>query len=153
MADFMDTKTNKHIVFGIVLSCLLVYTFSMCLKMVYSASMVEIKAEYGVPHSIASLPITLYYVFYAVIQLFLAAIIKKINMKLYMLITFTVSGLSFVTMIGKLKEKAKQIEIISIEDLVPQEHLVRKLEYAIDCTLFQYHDTNNFPSYIRKPIF
>ena len=83
MADFMDTKTNKHIVFGIVLSCLLVYTFSMCLKMVYSASMVEIKAEYGVPHSIASLPITLYYVFYAVIQLFLAAIIKKINMKLY----------------------------------------------------------------------
>ena len=35
-------------------------------------------------------------------------------------------------MIGKAKEKAKQIEIISIEDLVPQDHLVRKLEYAID---------------------
>jgi len=32
----------------------------------------------------------------------------------------------------KMKEKAKQIEIISIEDLVPQDHLVRKLEYAID---------------------
>ena len=93
----METKNKKRLIFAIVLSCWLAYTFSICMKMVYSASMVAIKDEYGVPHSIASLPITLYYIFYAVIQLFLALIMKKINMKLYMLITFSISGLSFIS--------------------------------------------------------
>ena len=93
----MDKKLSKQIVFGIILSCLLTYTFSMCMKMVYSSSMVAIKDEYGVPHSIASLPITLYYILYAVIQLVLAIFMKKINMKLYMLITFGISALSYIT--------------------------------------------------------
>lgn len=93
----MSTSSNKRIVFNIVLSCWLAYTLSMCMKMVYSASMVAIKDEYDISHFIASLPITLYYILYAIIQLFLAAIMKKINMKLYMLITFTFSGLSYVS--------------------------------------------------------
>ena len=93
----MDTKNKKRLAFSITLSCLLVYTFSMCLKSVYSASMVVIKTEYDVPHSIASLPITIYFILYAVIQLFLAAIMRKLNMKLYMLITFTISGLLFMS--------------------------------------------------------
>lgn len=93
----MVAKNNKRIVFSIILSCWLAYTFSMCMKMVYSASMVAIKDEYEVSHFIASLPITLYYILYAVIQLFLAVIMRKINMKLYMFVTFVFSGLSFVS--------------------------------------------------------
>ena len=93
----MSTASNKRLVFNIILSCWLLYTFSMCMKMVYSASMVAIKDEYNVSHFIASLPITLYYALYAVIQLFLAVIMRRINMKLYMLITFTFSGLSFIS--------------------------------------------------------
>ena len=93
----MVAKNNKRIVFSIILSCWLAYTFSMFMKMVYSASMVAIKDEYEVSHFIASLPITLYYILYAVIQLFLAVIMRKINMKLYMFVTFVFSGLSFVS--------------------------------------------------------
>ena len=90
-------KSNKRIVYGLILSCWLVYTLSMCLKMAYSASMAEIKDEYGVNNVTASLPLTLYYVFYAIIQFSLALFMTKINLKLYMGITFTVSGLSFIS--------------------------------------------------------
>lgn len=90
-------KSEKRIVFGLILSCWLVYTFSMCMKMAYSASMAEIKDEYSVNNVTASLPLTLYYVFYAIIQFVLALFITKINLKWYMGITFTVSGLSFIS--------------------------------------------------------
>ena len=90
-------KTNKGITFGLVLSCWLVYTLSMCMKMVYSASMAEIKDEYAINNLPASLPLTLYYVFYTIIQVALAMFMTKINLKLYMIITFSVSGLSFIS--------------------------------------------------------
>ena len=67
--------------------------------MAYAASMTEIKDEYGVNNFTASLPITLYYVFYAIIQFSLALFITKINLKRYMAITFTVSGLSFISVL------------------------------------------------------
>lgn len=35
-------------------------------------------------------------------------------------------------MLKKIDDNRKQIELICLEDLVPQDHLVRKLEYAID---------------------
>ncbi|MBQ6922026.1 MAG: hypothetical protein IJQ66_02950 [Clostridia bacterium] len=81
-------KNKKRIVFGLVLSCWFIYTFSMCMKMAYSGSMASIKEEYNVPHVIASLPITLYYAFYAGVQFILAAIMKRINFKIYMAVTF-----------------------------------------------------------------
>lgn len=90
-------KSGKRAVFGLILSCWLVYTFSMCMKMAYSASMAEIKDECGVNNVIASLPLTLYYTLYAAIQFSLALFITKINLKLYMAITFTVSGFSYIS--------------------------------------------------------
>lgn len=65
--------------------------------MAYSASMIAIKDEYGVSYTVVSLPITLYYVFYAIIQIAIVFFITKINLKHYMAITFTVSGLSFIS--------------------------------------------------------
>ena len=35
-------------------------------------------------------------------------------------------------MLKKIDDNRKQIELICLEELVPQDHLVRKLEYAID---------------------
>ena len=90
-------KSEKRIVFGLILSCWLIYTFSMCMKMAYSGAMASIKEEYGVSHVTASLPITLYYSFYAVIQFGLAIFMSRINFKLYMAITFIISGLSFIS--------------------------------------------------------
>lgn len=90
-------KSKKGLVFGIIFSCFISYTLTMCMKMVYSASIVSIIDEYAVSYSLASLPVTLYYMVYAVIQIFLAAIMKKINMRLYMLVTFAFSGLSFIS--------------------------------------------------------
>ena len=34
-------------------------------------------------------------------------------------------------MLKKIYDNRKQIELICLEELVPQDHLVRKLEYAI----------------------
>ncbi|MBO4594481.1 MAG: MFS transporter [Clostridia bacterium] len=91
------TKREKRITFGLILSCWLAYMLSMCMKISYSASMVAIKDEYDVPNVIASLPITLYYSFYAIIQVILAPIFSKINVKRYMMVTFVISGLSFLS--------------------------------------------------------
>ena len=74
-------KTDKRVIFGLIASSFLLYLFSMCIKMAYSASLVQIIEEYGVSKTVASTPLTLYYVFYAVIQLFLAVIMSKINVK------------------------------------------------------------------------
>ena len=90
-------KNEKRIVFGLIISCWLIYTFSMCMKMAYSGSMASIKEEYNVPHVIASLPITLYYAFYAGVQFILAAIMRRINFKIYMAVTFILSAVSFVS--------------------------------------------------------
>lgn len=90
-------KTDKKVIFGLIASSFLLYLFSMCIKMAYSASLVQIIEEYGVSKTVASTPLTLYYVFYAVIQLFLAVIMSKINVKRYMTVTYVLSGLLFVS--------------------------------------------------------
>ena len=91
-------KNEKRFIFGLILSCWLSYMFSMCMKMAYSASIVEIQDEYLISSNvIASLPLTLHYFLYALIQLFLVVLVEKINMKRYMLVTFVFSGLSFVS--------------------------------------------------------
>lgn len=90
-------KNEERIIIGLILSCWLIYTFSMCMKMAYSGSMASIKEEYNMPHIIASLPITLYYAFYAGVQFVLAAIMRRINLKIYMAVTFILSALSFVS--------------------------------------------------------
>lgn len=89
-------KSEKRIVFGLILSCWFVYVCSMCMKMAYSGAMASIKQEYGVSNVTASLPLTLYYSFYAGIQFILALIMTRINLKIYMAVTFTVSGLLFI---------------------------------------------------------
>lgn len=90
-------KSNKRIIFGLILSCWLIYLFSMCLKMVYSGSMASVREEYGVSNKIASLPTTLHYALYALIQFILSTIITKINLKRYMAFTLVFSGLSFIS--------------------------------------------------------
>ena len=65
--------------------------------MVYSGSMASVREEYGVSNKIASLPTTLHYALYALIQFILSMIITKINLKRYMAFTLVFSGLSFIS--------------------------------------------------------
>ena len=93
----MDTAQRK-VVFNLILSCWLTYTLSICLKMAYGASMTAVKEEYLLSSDLlAGLPITLYYLTYAVIQLFLAAFVGKIDLKRYLLFTCLPAGLLFVS--------------------------------------------------------
>ena len=93
----MEKEHNK-VVFNLILSCWLTYTLSISLKMAYGASMTAVKDEYLLASDlVAGLPITLYYLTYAVVQIALAAFIGKIDLKRYLLVTCVPAGLLFVS--------------------------------------------------------
>ena len=48
-------------------------------------------------------------------------------------------------MLAKRDENRIQSEIVCIEDLVPKDHLLRKIDAAVDFT--KIYDTNILPSY------
>ena len=90
-------KEQKRVTFNLILSCWLTYTLSICLKMAYGASMTAIKDEYQILSDlVAGLPVTLYYITYAVIQIVLVVIIAKIHLRRYLLFTCVPAGLLFV---------------------------------------------------------
>ena len=91
-------KAQKRVIFHLILSCWLTYTLSICLKMAYGASMTAVKDEYLLTSDLlAGLPITLYYITYAVTQLILAPFVGKIDLKRYLLVTCLPAGLLFVS--------------------------------------------------------
>ena len=91
-------KQHKRAVFNLILSCWLTYTLTICLKMAYGASMTAVKDEYLLASDLlAGLPITLYYLTYAVVQIALAFFIGRINLKRYLLLTCAPAGLLFAS--------------------------------------------------------
>ena len=91
-------REHKSAAVHLILSCWLAYTLSICLKMAYGASMTAVKEEYLIGSDLlAGLPITLYYLTYALIQFALAAFIGKIELKRYLLVTCLPGGLLFVS--------------------------------------------------------
>lgn len=91
-------REHKSAAVHLILSCWLTYTLSICLKMAYGASMTAVKEEYLIGSDmLVGLPITLYYLTYAMIQFVLAAFIGKIDLKRYLLVTCLPGGLLFVS--------------------------------------------------------
>ena len=74
----------------IIASCLMV-AFMMASKSVYTAEMVEILDEFNLQESVFTLPITVYFIVYAVTQLILAVFFHKLNVKLYLILTVALS--------------------------------------------------------------
>ena len=65
--------------------------FMMASKSVYTAEMVEILDEFNLQESVFTLPITVYFIVYAVTQLILAVFFHKLNVKLYLILTVALS--------------------------------------------------------------
>ena len=81
----------------IIASCLMV-AFMMASKSVYTAEMVEILDEFNLQESVFTLPITVYFIVYAVTQLILAVFFHKLNVKLYLILTVALSCVLTVIM-------------------------------------------------------
>ena len=65
--------------------------FMMSSKYAYTAQMVEILDVFGMREDEFTLAPTIYYLIYATVQLILAVLISKLNMKRYMLISVGLS--------------------------------------------------------------
>ena len=90
-----EHKIYKKYYFNLIISAYLLYTFSIAIKMVYSAQIVEIGPYYGVDKAELSLGLTIYYLIYAVSQLLISGVVKKINLRYFIAITTILSGLTF----------------------------------------------------------
>lgn len=75
----------------LIFACFLMVAFMMASKSVYTAEMVEILDKFGFQESQFTLPITIYFIVYAVVQLILAVFFQKINVKIYLVITVALS--------------------------------------------------------------
>ena len=75
----------------LIIACFLMVAFMMASKFIYTAEMVEILDKFGFQESQFTLPITIYFIVYATTQLVLAVFFKKINIKIYLALTVSLS--------------------------------------------------------------
>lgn len=90
-----NEKPFKKYFLLLVLSSYLLYMLSTAVKMVYSAEIVEIAPYYGVDKSSVSLGLTIYYAAYAITQLFISVLMKKFDMRKFIVGSSIFSALSF----------------------------------------------------------
>ena len=88
-------KPFKKYFLLLVISSYLLYMLSTAIKMVYSAEIVEIAPYYGVDKSSVSLGLTIFYAAYAVAQLFISVLMKKFDMRKFIVGSSVFSALSF----------------------------------------------------------
>lgn len=88
-------KPFKKYFLLLVISSYLLYMLSTAIKMVYSAEIVEIAPYYGVDKSSVSLGLTIFYAAYAVAQLFISVLMKKFDMRKFIVGSSVFSSLSF----------------------------------------------------------
>ena len=91
----MLTKENSRLFYRLILSIYFLYIVSIGVKLVYSAQMVEIGPYFGASKSQLSIGITIYYIVYAIAQLVLYFLLPKLNIKKFIIVTVTLSGISF----------------------------------------------------------
>ncbi len=103
-------KTAKKYCWLLIIACFCVYAASICMKMVYSSQVVEIIQKLGESKARVGLGLTAYYVAYAVTQLILAPLVKKINMG--RLMTYTVIASAVLYGIIPFTTKLYQLWII-----------------------------------------
>lgn len=82
----------------LIIACFLMVAFMMASKFIYTAEMVEILDIFGFQSSQFTIPITVYFIVYAITQLILAVYFQKINVKNYLIITVAISCVLTVIM-------------------------------------------------------
>ena len=76
----------------LIAACFSLYTAMMCAKSVFVAELVTFIAETGVDKVTASLANTYYFITYAVVQVFLAFFMNKLNVRRYLVVTVPVAA-------------------------------------------------------------
>ncbi len=95
----MDQKVQyKRLGNLLIIACFLMIAFMMASKSIYTAEMVEILDKFGFQESKFTLPITIYFIVYATVQLILAVFFHKIKIKLYLILTVALSCVLTVIM-------------------------------------------------------
>lgn len=89
------TSKQKRVCTFLLISIVAYYTLSMAIKLSYSAVLVNVIDEFNVTKAEASIGLTLYYFLYATAQIFLAPFMRKLNLKVFLLITSILSSISF----------------------------------------------------------
>ncbi len=88
-------KTVRKYCWLLIIACFLVYTSSICIKMVYSSEIGEIVTQLGESKARVGLGLTAYYITYALAQILIAPFIKKINMGVLMVATLGLSAVLY----------------------------------------------------------
>ena len=89
----IDTKSRDKYSKMLIWACFFVYVFMMGSKNAYTAEMVTLQGVFGKSKAEISLAMTFYFVTYAIGQLILSALMGKINLKIYLTITASVSAI------------------------------------------------------------
>ena len=87
--DKQRDKYSKMLIWA----CFFMYVFMMGSKNAYTAEMVTLQGVFGKTKAEISLAMTFYFVTYAIGQLILSALMGKINLKIYLTITASVSAI------------------------------------------------------------
>ncbi len=94
----MDGKLRKNCNMFLA-ACWFTYFISIAVKITYSAEMVVIIEFFSSTKAQVSLGLTIYYIIYAAAQAVLAAIVKKLNLRLYLTVTLSLSALLFALVV------------------------------------------------------
>lgn len=76
-------------------SCFLLILSSMTTKLAYTSQLVSIIDDFGTTKADAALGMTFYYLIYGISQIFVALLMKKLNMRFFIVVTTVVSITSF----------------------------------------------------------
>lgn len=84
---------NDRVFWFLLITSWLVYVSTIIAKSIYNAEIIEIMNEFSVSKSVAGYATTAYYLTYGFMQLVIAKILPKINIRKYMVITVAAASL------------------------------------------------------------
>ena len=90
-----NKSDNKKFYILLLVACITLYLISICIKMVYSASLVEIIVSFNESKSRVGLGLTFYYVTYALTQIIFSYYLSRMNVRAFLVVTTVLSALSF----------------------------------------------------------
>ncbi len=91
LAKYKYGKQYKRL----IIACLLMYVAEMCIKLPYTAQMVEIIAHFNTSRSNVALGLTIYYFSYGIGQLIISKFMDRINIRKFMVVTTVLTAISY----------------------------------------------------------
>lgn len=84
---------NDRIYWFLLISSWLVYVFTIVAKSIYNAEVIEIMKTFNINKTVAGYGTTAYYLTYGFMQLVIAKILPKINLRKYVVVTVTAASI------------------------------------------------------------